>query len=113
MTVLAARADNTVAPLVALLIFIVLGGLMAASLTVTIVRISRASQPREQQMARLAARLDGRNKVTIRMVEFSIGKADLVWVAQSRGYGMIEHQFGRYYEFFYAPQWLPPGAWSN
>ncbi|HET6703779.1 hypothetical protein [Amycolatopsis sp.] len=111
--VLAAQSDDTVKLLFLLLFTVVLGGLLAAHVTVLIIRMNRASQPREQQMARLAAQLDGRNKVTIRMVEFGIGKPDLLWVARSRGYALIEHQFGKYYEFVYAPhQAGRAGPWA-
>ncbi|GAB3141033.1 hypothetical protein [Amycolatopsis sp. NPDC004378] len=99
----AAHSTSAGSLLLLLLLTVVLGGLLAASLIVTIIRINRGSQPREQQMARLASRLDGRNKVTIRMAEFGISRADLHWVAQSRGYALVEHQFGKYYEFLYAP----------
>ncbi|MGV9361602.1 hypothetical protein [Amycolatopsis sp. NPDC003731] len=101
--VLAARSGSATGLLLWLMLTVVLVGLMAASLTLMIIRMNRASEPRERQMARLAAQLDGRNKVTIRRIEFSIGRPDLLWVAQSRGYSLIEHQFGSYYEFVYAP----------
>jgi hypothetical protein len=77
---------------------------------VTIIRIMRGRRPREQQLADLAARLDGRSRVTIRMVEIGLGKPDLYWLAHSRGYGVVEHQFGHYYEFVRAPHPMPPGV---
>ncbi|MGW4061002.1 hypothetical protein ACWEGE_22155 [Amycolatopsis sp. NPDC004747] len=100
--VLAARSDATDLWLW-LILMVVLGGLLIAHVTVLVIRMSRASQPREQQMARLAAQLDGRGKVAVRTVEFRLGKPDLLWVARSRGYALIEHRFGRYYEFVHAP----------
>ncbi|GHG38726.1 MULTISPECIES: hypothetical protein [Amycolatopsis] len=116
MTDLAAGTDNTFAPLMILLLLVVLGGLLAASATMSIIRIARGRQPREQQLYRLAAELDGRDRVRIRMVELGLAEADLRWVAHSRGYGMTEHTFGRYYEFFRAPQQAPPaspGPWQG
>ncbi|MEU0530124.1 hypothetical protein [Amycolatopsis tolypomycina] len=109
MTVLAARSDSA-GLLLLLICAVVFGGLLVASVTLLIIRMNRASQPREQQMARLAARLDGRGKVTIRMIEFSIGKPDLLFVAQSRGYALIEHQLGKYYEFVRTPH--QPGRYA-
>ncbi|RSM43411.1 hypothetical protein DMA12_19370 [Amycolatopsis balhimycina DSM 5908] len=102
--------SNSVGPWVALLTIVLCGSAFALVVTLIIVRLSRRGQPREQQLARLATRLDGRNKVTIRAVEFSVSQADLLWVARSRGYSMIHHQFGRYYEFVYTPH--QPGRWA-
>ena len=112
MTALAAGTGNLLSLVLLLIFVLVMSGLLAAALTVTVIRINRASQPPEQQLARLAARLDGRSKVTIRKVEFSVGKADLLWVARSRGYSMIERWFGAdsYYEFVYTPH--RPGGYA-
>ena len=110
MTTAAARSDNVLSLVLLLIFVLVMAGLLAAAVTVTIIRANRSSQPREQQLARLAIRLDGRKKVTIRRVEFSVGKADLLWVARSRGYSMIEHQLGSYYEFVYTPH--RPGGFA-
>ena len=113
MTALAAsHTDYSVPPLLGLCFLVVLGGMYAAGMAIVIVRIMRGREPREQQMARLAAQLDGRSKVTVRMVELRLPQADLFWVAHSRGYGVIEHQFGKYYEFVYAPHRIPP-AWQG
>jgi hypothetical protein len=106
---LAARTDNSFSPLIVLMILLVLGGLLAASSTVRIIRIARGRQPREQQLSRLAAQLDGRDRVSIRTVEFGLTEADLRWVAHSRGYSLIKHPFARFYEFVRAPQQMPPG----
>jgi len=97
------EVSNAVGPWIFLLVVLVLGGAFALVVTVTIVRLMRRGEPREQQLHRLAARLDGRSRVTIRIVEFGVAEADLRWVAQSRGYAMIDHQFGRYYEFVRTP----------
>ena len=112
MTALAAGVSNSVAPWLALLTILIFGSGFALVVTLTIIRLNRRGQPREQQLARLATRLDGRNKVTIRMVEFSVSQADLLWVARSRGYSMIEHRFGSasYYEFVYTPH--RPGGFA-
>lgn len=91
--------SNAVGPWIFLLVVLVSGSAFALVATVTIVRLMRRGEPREQQLNRLAARLDGRSRVTIRRMEFAVAEADLRWVAQSRGYSMIDHQFGRYYEF--------------
>ncbi len=101
------------APLLALLIVFLCGGLMALVLTITIVRVTRGRRPREQQIAELAARLDGRERVTIRMVELGLSRPDLYGVANSRGYGLIEHHFGKYYEFVYAPHQGRPWTTRN
>jgi hypothetical protein len=105
MIPLAAGAADS--PLAFALGFVVIGSLVAGGLTMTIIRIVRSVKPREKQMARLAAQLDGRNQVCIRMMEIGLDKADIQWVAHSRGYGMIEHRFGKYYEFVRLPQQAP------
>jgi len=99
--------SNSIVPWVALLAILFCGGGFALVVTLIIVRLTRRGQPREQQLNRLAARLDGRNGVIIRTVEFSVSQADLFQVAQSRGYFMVEHQFGKYYEFVRLPQRTP------
>ncbi|MCR6481259.1 hypothetical protein M8542_00350 [Amycolatopsis sp. OK19-0408] len=97
-------------PLIVLLVLVVGAGLIAAVVVITVVRVSRGQRPREQQMAELAARLDGRSRFSIRMAELGLGRPDIHWVAQSRGYVLVEHQFGKYYEFVRLPQ--TPGPWS-
>jgi hypothetical protein len=109
MTVLATGSSSTMTPILALLGLLLLGALLAASTAVTVMRIRRGQRPREQQMAFLAGKLDGRNRFTIRKVELRLDGADLLWVANSRGYGLIDHQFGKYYEFVFAPNQVQPG----
>jgi hypothetical protein len=89
--------------------FAVVGGLLASGITVSVVRFVRSRRPRQEQMARLAAQLNGRWQVCVRMEETGLDRADLLRVAYSRGYGMIEHRFGKYYEFVYAPHRVPSG----
>ena len=116
MTNLAGHTDNTFSPLIVLLILLVLGGLLALRWTVGIRRIARGREPREQQLSRLAAQLDGRERVSIRTVEFGVAETDLRWVAHSRGYALIKHPFARFYEFVRAPQQVPPwsqGPWQG
>ena len=103
MIALSREASNSAGPWIALLTILVCGAAFAGVLTIVIIRLSRRGQPREQQLNRLAAQLDGRSRVSIRTVEFGVAKADLLWVARSRGYSMVEHRFGRYYEFVYTP----------
>jgi hypothetical protein len=90
--------------------YVVFGGLFAAGLTVAVIRFLRTRKPREEQMARLAARLNGDRQVCVRMEEIGLDHADLLRVAYSRGYGLIVHRFGKYYEFVYAPHRVPPGS---
>ncbi|MET8850070.1 hypothetical protein [Amycolatopsis sp. NPDC004625] len=100
---LAVHTDNTLAPLLVLAMLLVLGGLLAARWAVSIMRVARGREPREKQLSRLAARLDGRERVSIRTVEFGVAEADLRWVAQSRGYGLVKHPFAKFYEFVRVP----------
>lgn len=79
-------------------------GLFAAYLAVLIIRLTRRREPREQQMARLSAQLDGRDRVSIRSVELSLSKVDLDWVAQRRGYALAQkNQFSDFYMFVRLP----------
>jgi hypothetical protein len=103
MSALAAHASNSAGPLAALIILVVCGGLVAVTAAAVIIRVMRGRRPREQQLADLAGRLDGRSRVSIRKVEIGLGQADIHWVAQSRGYSLIDHRFGKYYEFVYTP----------
>ncbi len=104
-TVAAGSADSVRVP------FLVLSGLVvAAGLTVTIVRILRSTKPRDKQMARLAAQLDGRNQVYIRKMELGLSREDLLRVAYSRGYSLIDHRVMKYYEFVYTPH--QPGRFA-
>ncbi|MBE1500123.1 hypothetical protein H4696_007223 [Amycolatopsis lexingtonensis] len=85
--------------------FLVLMGLViVGGLTLTVVRTMRSRKPRETQIARLVAELDGRSRVYLRMMEVGLDHRDLLQVAQSRGYSLIVHQVGKYYEFVYTPQ---------
>jgi len=89
--------------------YVVVGGLFGVGMTFTIIRFARSRKPREEQMARLAARLNGDRQVCVRMEEIGLEYADLVRVAYSRGYGLIVHRVAKYYEFVYAPHRAPPG----
>ncbi|WP_328447485.1 MULTISPECIES: hypothetical protein [unclassified Amycolatopsis] len=88
--------------------YVVWGGLIGVGMTFTIIRFARSRKPREEQMARLAVRLNGERQVYLRMEENGLDHADLVRVAGSRGYGLIVHRFGKYYEFVYAPHRFTP-----
>jgi hypothetical protein len=92
-------------------------GLFAAYLAVSITRLTRRREPREQQMARLSAQLDGRDRVSIRSVELSLSNADLDWVARGRGYALAQkNQFSDFYVFVRLPHQLPPrfpGPWQG
>ncbi|WP_290055329.1 hypothetical protein [Amycolatopsis solani] len=84
--------------------FLALMGLViVGGLTLTIVRAMRSRRPREKQMAFLAAELDGRAQVYLRMIEIGLAEQDLAWVAGSRGYSVIVHRSFKYYEFVYTP----------
>ncbi len=83
--------------------FVLVEIVVAAGLTLTIVRVRRSAKSPEKQMARLAAQLDGRNQVYIRKVEIGLSQQDLLRVAYSRGYSLIDHRVGKYYEFVYTP----------
>lgn len=89
---------------------VLMGVVVAAGLTLTIVRTLRSTKPPEEQMARLAAQLDGRNKVYIRKMEIRLSREDLLRVAYSRGYSLIDHRVGKYYEFVYTP--YQPGRFA-
>jgi hypothetical protein len=80
-----------------------MGAVAVAGLTLTIVRALRSTKPREKQMASLAAQLDGRSQVNIRKMEIGLSQEDLVRVAYSRGYSLIDHRAWKYYEFVYTP----------
>ncbi|SFW57687.1 hypothetical protein [Amycolatopsis australiensis] len=95
--------SDSVAPWLVLVVFLAGGSAFAFVISLVLIRLKRHGEPREMQLRRLAARLDGRPRVTIRTVEFSVAQADLFRVAQSRGYSMTENRFGRYYTFFRTP----------
>ncbi len=82
---------------------VLMGVVVIAGLTLTIVRALRSTKPREEQMARLAAQLDGRNQVYIRKMEIGLSREDLLRVLHSRGYSLIDHRVGKYYEFVFTP----------
>ncbi|WP_370969382.1 hypothetical protein [Amycolatopsis sp. cg9] len=82
---------------------VLMGTVVAGGLTLTIVRVARSAKPREKQMALLAAELDGRNQVYLRMIENGLELEDLLLVARSRGYSLIVHRSFKYYEFVYTP----------
>jgi hypothetical protein len=89
---------------------VLMGVVVVGGLTLTIIRTMRSMKPREQQMARLAAELDGRSQVCVRKMELGLGREDLLRVAYSRGYSLIEHRAFKYYEFVYTPQ--QPGRYA-
>jgi hypothetical protein len=103
-------AGPSASPVVGVIGFVLIGGAIVAGATLNIVRALRARKPREKQMMRLAAQLDGRNQVFIRTIEIGLSREDLLRVAYSRGYSLIDHRFGRYYEFVYTPH--QPGRWA-
>jgi hypothetical protein len=41
--------------------------------------------------------------VYFRKMEIGLAQEDLLRVAYSRGYSLIDHRFGKYYEFVYTP----------
>ncbi|MGW4061005.1 hypothetical protein ACWEGE_22170 [Amycolatopsis sp. NPDC004747] len=90
--------------------YVIIGFVALAGLTLTIVRVLRSVKPREKQMARLATELDGRNKVYIRKIELGLSQEDLLRVAYHRGYSLIDHRFGQYYEFVFTPH--QPGRYA-
>ncbi|HEY3559784.1 MAG TPA: hypothetical protein VGL05_20080 [Kribbella sp.] len=102
MTALA--ADMSDSPLAGVMAYVVIGGLLVAGLTMVIIRVVRSRKPREQQLARLAAQLDGRSRVYVRMIECGLDHRDLHSVAASRGYRMFVNEAGKYYEFIHAHQ---------
>jgi hypothetical protein len=82
---------------------VMMGVVVVGGLTATIVRTRRSMKPREHQMAVLAAELDGRRQVYFRKMEVGLAQEDLLRVAYSRGYSLIDHRVGKYYEFVYTP----------
>ncbi|WP_372671680.1 hypothetical protein [Amycolatopsis kentuckyensis] len=82
-----------------------LSGLVLLGMTLTAVRIVRSRQPREKQLARVAAELDGRPAVYFRTMEIGLSIEDLAWVAGSRGYSLIVNRPGRHYKFVYTPHY--------
>jgi hypothetical protein len=54
-------------------------------------------------MGVLAANLDGRRQVYFRKMEIGLTQEDLLRVAHSRGYSLIDHRVGKYYEFVFTP----------
>ncbi|RSD20338.1 hypothetical protein EIY87_15650 [Amycolatopsis eburnea] len=99
----AAATDSPTSPAAYVLGVIVFGGILAVSVTVNVIRFRKSRKPREHQMALLAARLDGRRQLYLRFDETGLDQGDLLRVGYSRGYGLIEHKVGKYYEFVYAP----------
>lgn len=97
-------------PVARVMFLVLMGVVVVGGLTLTIVRTMRSMKPREQQMARLAAELDGRNQVCIRKMELGLGREDLLRVAYSRGYSLIDHGALKYYEFVYTPH--QPGRFA-
>ncbi|WP_410637326.1 hypothetical protein [Amycolatopsis sp. lyj-346] len=108
ISTVAAGSDGSPAIRVAFLV--VMFVVVTAGLTLTIVRALRSTKPREEQMAGLATQLDGRNQVYIRKMEIGLSREDLLRVAYSRGYSLIDHRVGKYYEFVYTPH--QPGRYA-
>ncbi|WP_410608424.1 hypothetical protein [Amycolatopsis sp. lyj-109] len=96
-------AGSTESPAMRTAFLVLMGVVVIAGLTLTIVRALRSTKPREEQMARLAAQLDGRNQVYIRKMEIGLSREDLLRVLHSRGYSLIDHRVGKYYEFVFTP----------
>ncbi|MEV6830905.1 hypothetical protein [Amycolatopsis sp. NPDC051102] len=96
-------AGTTESPAMRVIFLVLMGVVIAGGLTLTIVRVLRSTKSCEKQMARLAAQLDGRNQVCIRKMEIGLSQEDLLRVAGSRGYSLIDHRVGKYYEFVYTP----------
>ncbi|MDT7801328.1 MAG: hypothetical protein QOI78_4761 [Actinomycetota bacterium] len=113
MTAWTLAADAPASPAAYVLGFIVIGGLVAGGLAMTIIRIVRSRKPRDKQMALLAAQLDGRDQVCVRVIEIGLTREDLLRVAHSRGYALIEHRVTKYYEFVRASHRVPPGQWPT
>ncbi len=89
-------------------VFLGLMGLVSVGgFTITIIRLRRSLKPRDEQMHRLAAMLDGRSVVAVRMAEIGLAPNDLALVAHSRGYLVVPHTVMKYYEFVYAPHRIP------
>lgn len=88
-------ASSTLPSAAQAIFFAVMGVVIISGLTLTIVRALRSTKPREKQMARLAAELDGRRQVYIRKMEIGLSQEDLLRVAASRGYSLIDHRFGK------------------
>ncbi|MEV4050730.1 hypothetical protein AB0J55_06030 [Amycolatopsis sp. NPDC049688] len=103
-------AGTTESPAMRVIFLVLMGVVVVAGLTLTIVRALHSTKPREAQMARLAAELDGRNQVCIRKMEIGLSQEDLLRVAGSRGYSLIDHRVGKYYEFVYTPH--QPGRFA-
>ncbi|MGW3962025.1 hypothetical protein ACWED2_19535 [Amycolatopsis sp. NPDC005003] len=99
-TVAAGAADD---PVLRAIFLVLMGLVIVAGLTLTIVRALRSTKSSEEQMARLAAELDGRSQVCIRKMEIGLSREDLLRVAHSRGYSLIDHQVMKYYEFVHTP----------
>jgi hypothetical protein len=76
-------------------------------ITLAVIRMRRGLRPRDEQMRRLAAMLDGRGVVAVRMAEIGLDASDLALVAHSRGYLVVPHTVMKYYEFVYAPHRIP------
>ena len=96
-------AGSTGSPAMRTAFLVLMGVVVIAGLTLTIVRALRSTKSREEQMARLAAQLDGRNQVYVRKMEIGLSREDLLWVLHSRGYSLIDHRVGKYYEFVFTP----------
>lgn len=96
-------AGSPESPVARTIFLVLMGVVVVGGLTLTFVRTRRSMKPREHQMAVLAAELDGRRQVYFRKMEIGLAQEDLLRVAYSRGYSLIDHRFGKCYEFVYTP----------
>lgn len=87
--------------------FGLMGLVATGGMALAIIRMRRGRRPRDEQMRRLAAMLDGRGSVAVRMAEIGLDANDLALVAHSRGYLVVPHTVMKYYEFVYAPHRIP------
>jgi hypothetical protein len=101
--VISTMAGSTGSPAARTIFLVLMGVVVVGGLTLTVVRTRRSMKPREHQMAVLAAELDGRRQVYFRKMEIGLAQEDLLRVAYSRGYSLIDHRFGKCYEFVYTP----------
>lgn len=107
MTIDLARSGSSLDTPLDWVFFGLMGLVGFGGISLAAIRMRRGRRPRDEQMRRLAARLDGRGVVAIRMVEIGLDATDLALVAHSRGYLVVPHTVMKYYEFVYAPHRIP------
>ena len=83
--------------------FVVCDGLIAAGITMTVIKFSRSRRPREAQLQRVASKLNGCRVAYLSKIETSLSPQELAALAWSRGYVMADNQYAKYYEFVYTP----------